>query len=377
MKLSPGQVIEIDRKKYFKYIKPLGSGGTGDAHLFQDETTDMKFAIKKYVPKGSNDIKENYDRFVDEIKILFNLSHPNIVRVYNHYLYPERKSGFLQMEYVEGVNINEFECYNKDWNEIFVETIKAFKYLEENKILHRDIKPSNIMIDNNETVKIIDFGFGKKLDLGEFDGKSVLLNWQVAQLPQEIVEQQKYNIQSEIYFLGNLFNNLSKLKADNSFKYHYIIYNMIKVNYADRYDSFENILLEINDYEYENTYFTPKQKEIYNDFIYALTKPISYFNSKVKFRNNINSVSDKLKKMIKLCTIETFIPDIKLLIECFVDGDYTYLSNNNTRMKTVIDFYKFINSISVDKQQIVLNSIITRLTAISVYHDGINEELPF
>lgn len=62
----------------------------------------MLFAFKKYVPKDFNYIDELYKRFVDEIKILFTISHPNIVRVYNYYLYPEIKHGYLQMEYIEG-----------------------------------------------------------------------------------------------------------------------------------------------------------------------------------------------------------------------------------------------------------------------------------
>jgi serine/threonine-protein kinase len=40
-----GEVIEFNRVKQFKYIKPIGAGGTGDTHLFEDETTDMLFAF--------------------------------------------------------------------------------------------------------------------------------------------------------------------------------------------------------------------------------------------------------------------------------------------------------------------------------------------
>lgn len=46
--MNSGDVITFNAKKNFTYIKPLGNGGTGDTHLFKDETTDMLFAIKKY-----------------------------------------------------------------------------------------------------------------------------------------------------------------------------------------------------------------------------------------------------------------------------------------------------------------------------------------
>lgn len=83
--LKAGDIVEFDRIKQFRYIESLGEGGTGDTHLFKDETTDMLFAFKKYAPKDLDFIDEYYSRFVEEIKILFRISHPNIVRVYNYY----------------------------------------------------------------------------------------------------------------------------------------------------------------------------------------------------------------------------------------------------------------------------------------------------
>ena len=143
--MNNGDVIVFNSKKNFTYVKPLGGGGTGDTHLFLDETTGIQFAIKKYVPKDHRFIDDHYKRFVDEIIILFNISHPNIVRIYNYYLFPEAKTGYLQMEYVDGVSIDKFEPdgWGKDWNDIFSETIAAFEYLEQHGILHRDITAEN------------------------------------------------------------------------------------------------------------------------------------------------------------------------------------------------------------------------------------------
>ncbi|WP_249599428.1 protein kinase domain-containing protein, partial [Peribacillus frigoritolerans] len=70
-----------------------------------------------------------------------------------------------------------------------------------NNILHRDIRPANIMIDKQENVKVIDFGFGKKLVGPDKDGRCVLLNWPVTQLPNETDVEGIYNHQSEILLL--------------------------------------------------------------------------------------------------------------------------------------------------------------------------------
>ena len=209
--MRAGEIVNFDAKKNFTYIRPLGKGGTGDTYLFRDETTNILFAIKKYVPKSKLFIEEQYDRFVDEIKILFNISHPNIVRIYNYYLYPSAKTGYLQMEYIDGKSIDEFvpdPWGDKDWNDIFREVISAFEYLEQNHILHRDIRPANIMIDNNNSVKIIDFGFGKQLNGTNAEANSVLLNWPATEMPDEVQLNQEYDERTEIYFVGTLFRHL-------------------------------------------------------------------------------------------------------------------------------------------------------------------------
>ena len=106
--IENGKIIEFNNmKKVFEYVRKLGFGGTGDTHLLKDNTTNMEFAFKKYVPKDKERKSELYDRFVDEIKILFKISHPNIVRIYNYYLYPEIKLGYLQMEYIDGMSIDK------------------------------------------------------------------------------------------------------------------------------------------------------------------------------------------------------------------------------------------------------------------------------
>lgn len=219
-KIEEGKILKFEAMKSFKYIKELGSGGTGNTHLFKDETTDMFFAIKKYEPAPQNiEFKEElYNRFVDEIKILFKISHPNIVRIYDYYLYPISKVGYLQMEYIPGMPINQYEptIFDRSWEEIFIETINTFKYLEENNVLHRDIRPENLLIDENQKLKLIDFGFGKisknSNDKENNNKNSVLLNWPVTEMPEEIKRDSEYNNKTEIYFVGKLYEHIIKDK---------------------------------------------------------------------------------------------------------------------------------------------------------------------
>lgn len=373
--LQPDAIVKFNGMKQFKYVSPLGSGGTGDTFLFKDETTDMLFAFKKYSPKGSNDIEENFDRFVEEIKILFKLSHPNIVRVYNYYLYPQAKTGYLQMEYVDGVPIDKFESsfLGKDWDEIFKEVINAFEYLEINRILHRDIRPSNILIDKEGNVKIIDFGFGKKLETTENGGKSVFLNWPVTELPNEVQLEGIYNNQTEVYFVGKLFQKILSDKL-SEFKYNYVIDKMIKLEPSNRYSSFNEVSRDISAGVLSEVDFTKKEKEVYGLFADALVSHIIHYNDKYEPIHDIETTLNKLAVLIRNSSLETYIQDNAQLIRCFIKGGYSFHSKCDIPVAYVKDFYKFLVGLPPYKQKIVLDNIYTRLSRIKVLVD---DDLPF
>jgi len=375
--IQPGSIVEFNRKKHFKHIRPLGAGGTGDTHLFEDETTDMLFAFKKYSPKDTNYIEEHYNRFVDEIKILFKISYPNIVRVYNYYLYPESKLGYLQMEYIDGVTIDKFEpiVWGKDWDDIFTEVILAFEYLETNNILHRDIRPANIMIDRSENVKIIDFGFGKKLETTEQDGRSVFLNWPVTQLPNETENDGIYNHKTEIYFIGKLFQKILGDEYDN-FKYKHVIEKMTKLNPDERYQAFNLVSHDISKGILAEIDFTEKEKKVYQVFADAISGHINNYIDKYDPINDVSTTLNRLSELIRKSSLEEYVQDNGQLVRCFINSGFSYKSRNNIEVAYVIEFYQLLQRLTPNKQKIVLDNIYNRLAKIKI---NITEDdgLPF
>ena len=371
-----GDIITFDVKKNFTYIKPLGDGGTGDTYLFKDETTDMLFAMKKYVPKDSRYIDENYKRFVEEIKILFNISHPNIVRIYNYYLYPSMKTGYLQMEYVDGKSIVEFEEYpwGKTWNDVFNEVISAFEYLENNKILHRDIRPENILIDNKDFVKIIDFGFGKQLDIDDKSSNSILLNWPATEMPNEVIINHEYNECTEIYFVGTLFKQILRTK-DCEFRFQHIIEKMTKLNPAERYASFMDVRKDITSGILSEIDFAENEKVIYLQFANVLSDHINHFLDKYSPISDNALILSKMSEIIRNSSLELYLQDNSKLISCFVSSKYNYNARKDIEMQIIIDFYRLIASSEKAKQQIILDNIFTRLSSIKV--KTVDDDLPF
>ncbi len=377
MSLEKGKIVDFDMKKQLKYIEPLGKGGTGKALLFKDEITDVLFAVKKYETEDENHRKEYFERFVNEIKILYKITHPNIVRVYNCYLYPEKQVGYLQMEYVKGEKISEYFPlpWDKDWDIIFKDIISAFDYLEKNNILHRDIRPENILIDENQNVKIIDFGFGKILKSeNEEEKNSIVLNWPVTQMPEDIVLYHQYDHATEIYFVGKLLEHL--LKNDDrfeNFKYNSIVAKMIQVEREKRYKSFSEIMSEISGFIFDEDYFTPEEKQTYQDFSNVLYSHIVKFARNIE-RKNIEDVTQALQKVLRDNMLEEYIQSNNDFISSFINVGFTYKTAIDIKRTVVENFYKMFVSMSEDKKQIILDNIYTKLSNVKIEDDN---ELPF
>ncbi len=373
--LKKGQIIEFDRKKEFKYVRPLGKGGTGDTHLFEDETTNILFAFKKYDPADLDRIEEYYNRFVDEIKILFKIAHPNIVRIYNYYLYPELKLGYLQMEYVEGFVIDKYDPapWDKQWDEVFIDVISAFEYLEKNKILHRDIRPANFLIDASGNVKVIDFGFGKSIDASSENKNSIVLNWPVSEMPNEISQNEEYNHQTELYFVGMLFKNLLGDEL-NDFKFYNVIEKMIEVNPEVRAKSFKEVANMISADILNDIDFTQYEKLVYKNFADALVSHIYEFHSGVKYIYEPDEIFRGLERLIIENSLDEKVQANGKLIGCFAQGGYTYNDSIDIELNTVKEFYDLIKRHKPRKQKIIIDNIHNRFSAVPKKDE---DELPF
>ncbi|MDR2143884.1 MAG: protein kinase family protein, partial [Treponema sp.] len=234
------KIVEFLRKKDYRLIKNIGRGGTAVTVLLKDDLIDKEFVCKKYLPVNGIDPKEYYNNFLIEIKLLHEISHPNIVRVYNYYLYPDKYTGYLLMEYIDGETISDFISKNPEKiNSIFEQTITGFKYLEDHNILHRDIRNTNILITKEGVVKIIDFGFGKKLLFSNDIDKSISLNWW-CDIPDEF-SQGEYKKETEVYFVGKLFEYLLQQNQIENFSYYSELQLMTKKNPENRVKSFSSL----------------------------------------------------------------------------------------------------------------------------------------
>jgi eukaryotic-like serine/threonine-protein kinase len=150
----------------YELSKRIGRGGMADVFLGRDRLLDRQVAIKVLFPEFAVD--PNFvERFRREAQAAANLSHPNIVNVYDW----GRHSGtyFIAMEYVHGRTLADILRTNgrvtaKQAAEIASEVAAALGFAHEAGLVHRDIKPANILIGSNGQVKVADFGIARAMN---------------------------------------------------------------------------------------------------------------------------------------------------------------------------------------------------------------------
>ena len=150
----------------YELSKRIGRGGMADVFLGRDRLLDRQVAIKVLFPEFAVD--PNFvERFRREAQAAANLSHPNIVSVYDW----GKHAGtyFIAMEYVDGRTLADILRSNghvtaKQAAEIASEVAAALGFAHEAGLVHRDIKPANILIGSNGQVKVADFGIARAMN---------------------------------------------------------------------------------------------------------------------------------------------------------------------------------------------------------------------
>lgn len=363
--------MEIDKKIHFPFGRSfmlraeLGQGSCGKTVLLHDEVIDEYFVCKKYSPLLDEWKELLFKGFVDEIKLLYSLHHINVVRVFNYMLYPDKYSGYIFMEYVEGMDIEEYlTLHPESINEVFLQVIDAFAHLESRNILHRDVRPSNLMVTNDGVVKVIDFGFGKKvLEDVDFD-KSISLNWW-CELPLEF-ESKLYTHATEVYFVGKLFEKIVFDNSIFSFNHSPLVERMTKRSPHERTDSFAGVREEALTNTTESVAFSDLEISTYQEFSRSLVSAISKIVSDAKYFE-VDEFSVRLEKTYKSVMLENQVPSNSQVIKCFVNGAYYFSKVNRMPVNVIKEFLQLLSSSNKEKRNIIEANIYARLDAVEKY----------
>ncbi len=150
----------------FRLEELIDQGGMGDVYLATQISMDRKVAIKVLQAPMTQD-SESIRQFLQEVRMLARLEHPNIVTAFE----AGEDGGvyFLAMQYVEGSNLarrlrEKGPLSEAEAMRIAGKVAKALQYAwEQHHVLHEDIKPGNVMIDRNGEPRILDLGIARHI----------------------------------------------------------------------------------------------------------------------------------------------------------------------------------------------------------------------
>ena len=175
------------RIQEYELLRVLGSGGFGIAYLGYDHNLDKAVAIKEYLPndlavRGDNnsvlpkstqdraDYEWGLERFLNEAQALARFDHRQIIKI--HRFFRAHGTGYIVMEYAEGETLSAVlqrkgSLTEAELKQLLFPILDGLEAVHQADFLHRDIKPSNIIIRDDGSPVLIDFGSARQAVAGK------------------------------------------------------------------------------------------------------------------------------------------------------------------------------------------------------------------
>ena len=273
------------------------------------------------------------------------------------------------MEYIDGDRIDDWieECSmglkTTTSNDIFIQLIDAFDYLQQHGIIHRDIREGNILIDKNDVVKVIDFGIGKVIQPGENSDDSLYDEINRANSDTLPIEYYNgtYTSLTDMFYLAELINRLLSIYPCSEFKYQHIIDKMMSKKPEDRYSSFEEVKKAIDQNAFSSLSVTDEEKRIYSNFADAVYSIIGEYTDSPSFNNDCNSIISKLNAILSNNIFETYISNTTEVVSAIVNVGYTY-NHSNILVEDVANFCEWLTNSNDNKKNIIIRNLINKIS---------------
>ena len=364
--------VKTDPFKDYQEIKVLGSGSFAKVLLVKNNVTGliraMKVIKKKKLMTSSSDDGSSDIEILNEINILKQIDHPNVVKIFE--FYNSEDAFYLITEYCSEGELFKIISEKKKLTEIqcayiIYQVLSAIKYCHKLKIMHRDLKPENILIYKHDKVKdyydvkICDFGTSQIFKRGEWQSQPCGSVYYVA--PE--VLHKKYNSKCDLWSVGVIMFMLLSNKAPFGGK-------------TDR-DILKNVLAGIY-----NKDFLQNCSEITLDLISKLLdknyktrinadKAMNHeFFKQFKIKELVNDIKDEniIKKLInnlKNYKCGTILQETAL----------AYLVHNYPDLVEIENAYKLFNKIDINGDGKITSAILYK--GICNYWEGNPEkEIP-
>lgn len=191
----------------YRIIEELGQGGMSVVYKGVDTVLDREVAVKVLHPHLANRA-ESRRRLEREAQAVARLHHPNILEVFD-FAGKDASEAFIVTEYIRGRTLREFFTLETlQPPEVAAMTVhalaSALTHAHHAGVLHRDLKPENVMIREDGTLKLMDFGIAKILDRDEKMTMTGALVGSPAHMAPEIIEGAEAGASADVFSLGTM-----------------------------------------------------------------------------------------------------------------------------------------------------------------------------
>lgn len=190
----------------YRVLGVLGEGGMGLVYLAERKDLGSKVAIK--VLRDSWLSPARRERFASEQRLLAQLTHPSIARLYDADTLPNGTPWFA-MEYVEGIPLTDYcrkhHCSIDQRLRLFRSVCEAVQYAHAHAVIHRDVKPSNIFVKDDGTLRLLDFGIAKQIESLDAQLNQTMTGLRLltpAYAAPEQIRGEQLGVHTDVYSLG-------------------------------------------------------------------------------------------------------------------------------------------------------------------------------
>jgi len=191
-------VSQNDPRDYLEQFVKIGEGSSGTVCIARDKRTGKALAVKKM----NLTKQQRRELLFNEVVIMKNYKHSNIVEMYDSYLVGEEL--WVVMEFLDGGALTDVVTYANLSEDVVAYIckccLKALAYLHSQGVIHRDVKSDSILLSHNGQVKISDFGFCAQIS-EEIPRRKSLVGTPYWMAP-EIIARAPYGQEVDIWSFG-------------------------------------------------------------------------------------------------------------------------------------------------------------------------------
>jgi CheY-like chemotaxis protein len=204
---SEAQRFGAARLRGYRRVRELARGSVSDLYLAESEEAGELVVLKiTHVGRKANGVDQSFDRFLQEYEIVRRLRHPNIVRI--HDLGVMDEFAFIVMEYFAGGDLRRrmrAPLTLRDALGYALEIARALAAVHDAGVRHRDLKPGNVMVRDDGSLALIDFGLAKHEALAfEITDAGMIFGTPHYMSPEQ-GHGQPADERSDLYSLGVMF----------------------------------------------------------------------------------------------------------------------------------------------------------------------------